>query len=69
MVLNSGEETWRITKETIEFLPTSNHEEIDKRLILDARMDNVVVRVVPKDPGVIFFLIYPFGQNEFFLPS
>ena len=68
MVVNSGEKTCRITKETMEFLPTQNHEEIGKRLIFDARMSsNVAVRMVSKDPGVIFFLIYPsVKKNVFF---
>ena len=30
LIINSGENTWKITKETIQVLPTSNHNAADR---------------------------------------
>ena len=32
LVINSGENTWSITKENVKALPVSNHKEADTRL-------------------------------------
>ena len=31
LIINSGKNTWSITKETIKILPVKKHEEVDTR--------------------------------------
>lgn len=68
MIINSVEKTWRITKEAIEALPISNHEEVDKKLIFYARMTNEAVVIAGKDAEIFLLLIYALSQLERFLP-
>ena len=40
LIINNGENTWSIIKETIEVIPISNHEKVDTSLIFHAGMSN-----------------------------
>ena len=44
LIINSGENTCRITKKAIESLPLSKHEEADTSLMFHAGMRNKVVQ-------------------------
>ena len=68
LTINSDENIWCITKETIEVLPTSNHGEADTRLILHADMSNDAAVIVGKDTDMVLLLIQASGQLECFLP-
>ena len=68
LTINSDENIWCITKETIEVLPISNHGEADIRLILHADMSNEAAVIVGKDTDVVLLLIQASGQLECFLP-
>ena len=68
MIINSGGKTQRITKDTIEVLPMSVHEETNKRLIIHARISNEAVGIFGKNVDVFLLLIYALIQLECFLP-
>ena len=58
LIINSSENAWQITKETIEDPPTSNHEEAVKRLIFYEAASNEAVIMVGKDMDVLLLLLY-----------
>ena len=66
LLLNSGENTWSITKETIEGLSISKHE-ADTRLVFHAGMKNEAAVVVAKYADVFLLLIYALVQMKYFL--
>ena len=57
LIINSGKNTLRITRETIEVLPISNHEEADTKLIFHSRMNNEAAGVVAKDTDALLLQI------------
>ena len=69
MFINSGENIWSITKETIDILPITNHEEADKWLIFDAGMSKDTAVNAAKDTDVFLLLIYALSQWKYFLSS
>lgn len=62
LIFNRAENICIITKETIEGLPISNHEEADARLIFHAGRNNEAAIIAAKDTAVFLFLIYVLGQ-------
>ena len=58
LVINSGEEVWKISRNTIEMLPRCNHEEADTRLVLHAAMSKSPAVIVAKDTDVFILLAY-----------
>ena len=69
LTINGEENTWSITKETIEVLPISSYEEADTRSIFLAAIHNKATVIVAEDTEVFLLLNYTSGQIEFFLPT
>ena len=69
LIINSGENTWNITEETIEVLLISNHEKPDTKLICHSGMSNNAAVIAAKDTDMFLFIIYALGKLECSLPS
>ena len=55
LIITRGKNTLRITKERIEVLPISIHDEADTRLIFDARICNEAVVIFGKMQTHFYF--------------
>lgn len=55
--MNSGENIYSVTKETVEVLPISNHEEADTSLVFLTEMSNETAATAAKDTEVFLLLI------------
>ena len=67
LIINSGENTWRITKQKIQVIPISSYEKTDKRLIFHARMSNKAALpavIVARDANVFLLLTCALSQWE-----
>ena len=67
LIIDSGENILGFTKETIEVLPISNHEEANTRLLFHAGMKSKAAVIVVKYVDMFLLLIYALGQMECFL--
>ena len=67
LIINSSENIWSITEETIEVLPVSKHE-ADTKLIFHAGINSQEAVIVAKDRPVFLLLIHALGQLECCLP-
>ena len=62
LVINSKEETWKITRKMIEPLERCNHEEADYRMIYHATKLRLKSNIVAKDTDVLILLLYAMSQ-------
>ena len=58
LIINSKEETWKITRQTAQLLQRCNHEEADYRMVFHAGQTQSKAVIVAKDSDVLTLLLY-----------
>ena len=58
LVINQGEQAWKISEKQIEDLHLCNHEEADTRIVYHAASSNTPAVIIAKDTDVFLLLAY-----------